>query len=448
MFTRRSFRSVTLSTIIAAAITFVAAAHEPAPQPASRQMFTLSATGLPAEGQWKGTPIVADFNGDGHLDLAAQLRLGFGPHVWLGDGKGAWTEVKQALLFPDDTGSCGGGLQAADVNTDGHLDFVVADHCGGVYVFLADGKGAWQLAADRMNPASSKAPHLQGDTLNPFMGAETVGVADVNGDKHLDIVASGADQGGFAVYLGDGTGKGWKEVLEEDGLPSQQDPGGAIRDHGGWANELILRDINKDGHVDVVASYFLGPRVWKGNGKGKWENVSQGLPRPPVGGLFHRVDLADVNEDGRLDLVVANNVNGAEVHLQNADGSWQMAPDPLPTLRGGAQAVALADLDGDSHVDLLVGGSLTDGIGFSYGVFVLRGDGKGNFTQVASGFPENGQDLTWGFAVADLNADKRPDVVVTVGNAQSRKMKVPAAKEGEPPPAPRLPNLQVWLNTR
>lgn len=92
-------------------------------------------------------------------------------------------------------------------------------------------------------------------------------VADVNGDGFVDIVAGAADSGGFTVYFGDGTGKNWKESRGDDGLPSFQDQEPGDLYQAGWVNHLILRDVNKDGHLDVVAAYYYGPRVWLGDGK-------------------------------------------------------------------------------------------------------------------------------------------------------------------------------------
>jgi hypothetical protein len=111
--------------------------------------FSPRCSGLPEDGMWKCDPVFVDVNGDCHLDLAAIPRLGNGAHVWLGNGRGEWIDSSVGL----DPGhrSCGGGLDFGDLNGDGHLDLAVADHCDGVYVYLGDGTGVWEVATESMD---------------------------------------------------------------------------------------------------------------------------------------------------------------------------------------------------------------------------------------------------------------------------------------------------------
>src|SRR5256885_1147064 len=83
--------------------------------------------------------------------------------------------------------------------------------------------------------------------------------ADVNGDGFMDLVVASRMEGGITVYFGDGSGKFWKEA-SSDGLPKS-----------GWADRILLQDIDGGGHLDIVASYSEGPRVWRGDGRGHWQ---------------------------------------------------------------------------------------------------------------------------------------------------------------------------------
>jgi hypothetical protein len=415
--------------------------------------FVLSAYGLPQEGVWKGTPVLADVNGDGSLDLAAHRQRGRGAHVWLGDGKGNWTEASESLQGGQV--ECGGGLALGDINRDGRLDLADADHCQGVFVYLGDGRGHWRVSTERLNPARAGQPDLKKEGTNFYIGAEDLALGDVNEDGFLDLVVTASDKGGMAVYFGDGSGKDWQEAKEADGLPSAEDPEPGDAKQAGWANELLLHDINGDRHLDVVASYYNGPRVWRGDGKGHWQAHSNGLPRTLYGGLFRRIAVADINRDGRMDMAITHVVNGPQVFLQNADGSWQGAIDVLPTMKGGAEGIALGDLDGDGNIDVVTGGRMVREQNSPYELFVCRGDGKGGWTQVqGTHLRAAGSEIIWGIALGDVNNDKRLDIAVSTGGTMAKRIAgtppVGGAQkaEGDKDEGNKdtLPHMQVWTN--
>jgi hypothetical protein len=360
--------------------------------------FELRTEGLPEKGMWKSDPAFGDVNGDGFLDLAALPRLGNGPHVWLGDGSGKWTESSSGLARTRK--SCGGGLDLADVNGDGHLDLAVADHCDGIFVYLGNGRGEWMLAAAAMYPDDlAPGPHK----VRNFQGAEDLIVGDVNGDGHADIVAGGSDDGGLNVFLGDGTGVTWKR--HPTALPTD-----------GWVLRIQLADINLDGLPDIVASHSRGPRVWLNDGDGDWTAFSEGLPSPMVTGLFTGIAVGDVNEDGLPDIAAANWVDGPEVYLQQSGGFWFKTPDVFPDMLGGAIGLDLGRVDGDEHLDLVVSGRLDLDGGYIRGVFLLRGNGLGAWERVEGcGLPSTGLMTTPGVALADVDGDEVLDVAACSG---------------------------------
>ncbi|MBV8356716.1 MAG: VCBS repeat-containing protein [Deltaproteobacteria bacterium] len=368
---------------------------------------------------WKSTPVLADINGDGFVDLAALSRLGNGAHVWLGDGKGQWRDASAGLSVP---ASCGGGVAFGDMNKDGYLDLAVADHCAGVSVYLGDGQGHWNATTQGLNPGASqrKPSESENGEQNEFLGAEDVAVGDVNEDGYLDLVVASRQEGGITVYFGDGSGKSWKESTS-DGLPKS-----------GFALKVMLRDIDGDGHLDIIATSEHGPRVWRGDGKGHWRDYSRGLPVSSAGGYYRGLAIGDVNEDGRLDLAVAHIRNGAEIYLQTKDGGWQAAPPLQSSIKAGATAVALGDLDGDGHLDLVVGGR--EIVPNRSGLFVFGGNGKGGWSELATNLPLNDLTFIWSIILADVDGDGVPDLIVTTGDSLKRRK------------TESLPRMQVWLN--
>lgn len=383
--------------------------------------FTLARTGLPEAGNWKCDPVLADVNHDGWLDLAATVRLGTQPMIWLGSPSGAWTPAAAGLELPNKP--CGGGVDVGDVNNDGLADVVVADHCRGIFVYLGQADGGWKLVRGALFPAELLADR---SIDSEFTGAEDVALGDVNGDGNLDIVAGGSDVGGgISVYAGDGDGVGW--TLLQTGLPT-----------AGIVNRVALADIDGDGTLDYLAALHTGPRVWLNDGAGGAREASVGLPAPPRGGLYNGLAVGDVNEDGRLDFATANWVDGPVVYVQDEHGAWEKTPDAFPDMFGGSYGVALADLDGDGHLDLVVSGRLTREVGYVYGVFTLRGDGTGHWVWTPEcGLPSSGLPFTYGVTVGDVNEDGVRDIVAASGGivATSRTHAQPTVPAG----------MLVWL---
>jgi hypothetical protein len=125
----------------------------------------------------------------------------------------------------------------------------------------------------------------------------------------------------------------------------------------------------------------------------------------PAGANPLGVVQADVNGDGKLDLITSNySDNALSVYLGNGDGTFQ-APTTvtLPASTGGPVGLAVGDLNNDDIPDLVVG------YDSGFGVSVLLGNGDGTF-QAAQSFPAGA--LTYEMVVGDFNGDGNLDVAV------------------------------------
>ncbi len=165
---------------------------------------------------------------------------------------------------------------------------------------------------------------------------------------------------------------------------------------------IVAADLNGDGRRDLVLTNLNGEvSVLLGNGNGTFQ------PRTAYAANAQpeHVAVGDLSADGKLDVVVANQSNTVSVLLGNGNGSLASpvtyAPGAVP------MSVELGDLDGDGKLDLAVGNNGGAGSG---SVAILLGNGNGTFqaaTTYLSGSSVRSIDL------GDLNSDGKLDVVVT-----------------------------------
>lgn len=266
----------------------------------------------------------------------------------------------------------------ADVNLDGKPDFVVVNDNGpyaypsrtSVEVLLGNGDGIFQPAVSYDAGPS---------------GGVSVAVADVNSDGKPDLVVGNLYFTG--VFLGNGDGTFQPMINLTSG--------------GGY---VAIADLNGDGFPDLV----VNSSVLVGNGDGTFQN--------PVfyesgGNNVDGVAIADLNHDGKADLVVTNkDSNNVGVLLGKGDGTFQQVVT-YDLAYGSCCSPVVADVNGDGKPDLVISSGFT--------VSVLLGNGDGTFqpavttaTGASGPLPGVGSQFPLSVAVADVNGDGKPDLLV------------------------------------
>ncbi|MGD1079767.1 MAG: VCBS repeat-containing protein [Candidatus Sulfotelmatobacter sp.] len=347
---------------------------------------------------------VADFNGDGKLDVVVSYsRIASAPPhpgevaVYLQD-----PAHSGSFLAPENynVGNDPVALAAGDLNGDGKPDLVSVNT-----ILNADGTGSSSVSVLLQDP--SHAGQFLSATQYPT-GFAPVGVAigDLNGDGRPDLAV--ADTTGISI------------LLQSSAAAGQFLPLITIAVGSGGTTGVAIADLNGDGKADIVATgsdliilmqdstspgSFLGPAHYT------------------IGAQPYAVAVQDFNSDGRPDVAVANlgSPDGTvaaslSVLLQNPASPGNFLPATSYATGIRSWTIAAADLNGDSKADLVVGnmGSFT---GASVSVFLQNPDAAGTF-QTATNYNDSGV-VSW-VAAGDMDGDGRQDLVIVSSGLEIR----------------------------
>jgi FG-GAP-like repeat len=275
--------------------------------------------------------VIADVNNDGFPDIVTADAQGK-VSVMLGSSSGGFSAAPGS---PYSLGASPLSMAIADINGDGIPDIVTGNGVGGTItqlsVLLGKGNGSFT--------AVTNSPFFLG--VNPH----AVAIADVNGDGKPDVVTG---NGGIVGVYGEnasvllGSGNGTFSNAPGSPYPVGANPRSvAVADLGNGFPDLVI--ANEDNNT---VSVLLG------NGSGSFSNA----PGSPfaVGTKPTSVAVADVNGDGKPDIVTANSgSNNVSVLFGNGSGSFSAAPGSPFAVGANPASVAVADVNGDGRPDIV-----------------------------------------------------------------------------------------------
>lgn len=319
--------------------------------------------------------VVADLDADGNADLVVAAPGASAVAVLLGSGQREFAPAVQLQ-----TGRGPKQSAVADLDGDGNLDIITAnqDSADGEDVSVIIGHGDGTFAPAR-NLGACQNPHQ-------------VAVGDLTGDGVMDIAVACWGEPNIAVLAGDGEG-GFERMAPIFS--------GGENPHG-----LIVADLDSDGILDIAVAALGSSKVGvlMGQGGGRFA--------PAVtfdtGSSPHSIKAYDLNGDGALDLVTPNQgSNDVSVLINRGDGDFETGRYEAGWM---PKDVAVGDLDGDGYPDIVTadihdnypdGARATD-------ITVLYGRGDGTFTEPTAYAVER---TPFGVAVADVDGDGHLDVV-------------------------------------
>lgn len=355
---------------------------------ASAQAVTFSGTHLATGGQYQ---TAADYNGDGKQDIAVagldvEILLGNGDGTFLPNGK--YPVVVNSTGFPQ-------SIIKGDFNGDGKIDLAMSLNAPNqVALLLGKGDGSFQPLT-RFSTDSGGTP-------------TTVVAADFNRDGKLDLMTAEQNQcgagcsvsGTVTIFAGIGDGT--------FAAPRHIDVGYAPTD-------AAVGDFNGDGISDVAVTAGTGGKVFTliGNGDGTFRQ----LPDIIVVATTDNADIAaaDLNGDTIQDLVVAaEGESKIGILLGNGDGTFGAASIIADARQQRAAAFAIADINRDGRLDIVLGNGDCCTGGIDMGAFsILYGNGNGTFQPFSRYImPANGrvQLAALNPIAADFNGDGKTDI--------------------------------------
>ena len=285
-------------------------------------------------GPTQGPMLSADFNGDGIPDLAVAMYGSPFISILLGKGDGTFATPVQASL--PGVASNVSQLVTADFNQDGIADLAVVDsYDSTLYILLGNGDGTFTMAA---------APPISVIPTGIAMG-------DFNGDGKADLAVLDGDNQPITILLGNGDG-----TFDVNGTV---DPGTSGSTDGGL--RIAAADFNGDGKLDLAvatggaAGSSETVTILTGNGNGTFNASS--ASQSSNGTAVTWIQVADFNQDGAPDVVLADGNGNATVLLNNGKGAFSESY-PVVTGLGVASylTTGVGDLNGDGYPDIVIGG--------------------------------------------------------------------------------------------
>ena len=348
-------------------------------------MFSPSPGSPAVVGEGSGNIVLADVNGDGRLDLITAHLLQKRVGVHLGDGSGRFVSAPGG---PIALKTQPGGIGLGDINGDKIPDLVVTHSekdCADI--FLGNGQGGFRLA-----PGSPLTVSADGEFYT-----RSLDLIDINEDGNLDIVTANHRRNAFSCLLGNGHGEfspGPTTTIQTEEVKFSFIAGD------------MFGDLNGDKHLDLVI--VSGPtdliespgrvRVFYGDGKGNFRENLTISSRVPAQARF--VKLADVNGDRRLDVVISHGSYQISFLLNSGGDKLTPAKSSPYTVEGLPFAIAAADVNNDGRNDLVI--ATVDSI------TVLVG-GNDRFMP-APGSPFRAGPGTYHLAVGDVDKDGKVDI--------------------------------------
>jgi len=278
------------------------------------------------------------------------------------------------------------GVAWADYDGDGDLDLFVSNFGSPLnYLYRNNGDGSF-------------ARITTGAIATDDTNSEGCAWADYDNDGDLDLFVAVGLNGKDLLYQNNGDGTFSKVTT------------GSLVTSGGSSRGCAWGDYDNDGYTDLFVSNEGGQNdfLFHNNGDGTFSRITTGSV-VTSGGNSTGCAWGDYDNDGFLDLFVANNNENNFLYHNNRDGTFtRITSGRIVTDGGSSLGAAWGDYDNDGFLDLFVANANQKN-------FLYHNNGDGTFTRITSGPIVNDVGYSWGAAWADYDNDGFLDLFVVNG---------------------------------
>ncbi|MFZ2054567.1 MAG: FG-GAP-like repeat-containing protein [Candidatus Aminicenantales bacterium] len=329
-----------------------------------------------------------DYDNDGDLDLFVSVGSNQNNLLYANNGDGSFTKVTSSAIVENVGYS--GGCAWGDYDNDGELDLFVANVGYNNSLYTNNGDGSFTKVTS-------------GAVVEDWGNSYGCAWGDYDNDGGLDLfVANAYSQNNF-LHANNGDGS-FTQVTS-----------GAIVEDGGRSRDCAWGDYDNDGDLDLFVANENGQNnfLYANNGDGSFTKVTSGAVVTD-GGYSYGCAWGDYDNDGELDLFVANFGQNNFLYTNNGDGSFtKVTSGAVVEDVGNSYGCAWGDYDNDGDLDLFVANIINENN------FLYTNNGDGSFTKVTSGVAVtdggSSDDCAWG----DYDNDGDLDLFVSNGHGLS-----------------------------